>query len=104
MKEPELWIGVVEMKPLDRATYGAAGAFTNILTWACDVEGFRAKAELIAATLNMYVADVENVEPLSERRQRWNPTEELDDMVLRAESNRNAIIYGTFHCYPFDEA
>jgi hypothetical protein len=31
-------------------------------------------------------------------------TEEIDDMVQRAESNPDAIIYGTFFTYPFDEA
>lgn len=55
---PELWIGLVDLKTLDRQTYGAAGAFTNIVTWAGDLDGFRCKTELIAATLEMFVADV----------------------------------------------
>jgi hypothetical protein len=100
----ELWIGLVEMKPLDCKAYGAAGAFTNVLTWACDLEGFRRKAEIIADSLCMYVTEVEGVEPLTERLKRSTITEEVDDMLLRAESNPNAIIYGTFHRYPFDEA
>jgi hypothetical protein len=29
-------------------------------------------------------------------------TKEIDDMVLRAELNPDAIIYGAFHTYPFD--
>jgi hypothetical protein len=37
-------------------------------------------------------------------RRPMSVTEEVDDMLLRAESNPNAIIYGTFHRYPFDEA
>lgn len=100
----ELWIGLVELKPFDRKAYGAAGAFTNIITWASDVEGFHRNAEVIAATLDMFVADVEDAEPLIERANKWSMTEEIDDMVLRAELNPNAIVYGTFHRYPFDEA
>ncbi len=90
------------MKPLDRAEYGAAGAFTNIVTWARDTNEFRTKADLIAATLNMYVIQVENAAPVGDDSEQWS--EALEDMVRRAESNPNAIIYGTFHRYPHDEA
>ena len=100
-KQQELWIGVVELKPLNRQAYGAAGAFTNIVTWARDVEEF---SEIIAATLDMYVMDVEDVEPLIQRTAKCRLAEEITDMAFRAESNPNAIIYGTFHRYPFDEA
>ena len=74
------------------------------MTWANDLEGFRQKAEVIAAELEMYVAGVEGAEPLTERAQKNTLSEEIDDMMLRAESNPNAIIYGTFHQYLFDEA
>ena|SRR2546427_12264005 len=104
MQQPELWIGLVELRPLNRQAYGAAGAFTNIVTWASDVEGFRKKVEIIAATMDMYVADVEGAEPLTQRTKNWTLTEEIEDMVLRAESNPNAIVYGTFYRYPFDQA
>jgi len=102
--KPELWIGLVEVRPFDRKAYGAAGAFTNIVTWACDVEGFRKKAEIIAATMDMCVADIEEAEPLAERIKKLTLTEEIDEMVVRAESNPNAIVYGTFHTYRRDEA
>jgi len=52
----------------------------------------------------MYVADVEEAEPLTQRTKNWTLTEEIEDMVFRAESNPNAIVYGTFHTYPFDQA
>ena len=103
-KTPVLWVGVVELKPLSRAADGAAGAFTNILTWACNVEGFQSKADTIAATLDMYVVGVDVAEFLCETRQRRTLTEEFEEMVLRAESNPNAIIYSTSHTYPFDTA
>jgi hypothetical protein len=60
------------------------------------------KADTIAATVGMYVAQVENVVPIGDFSDSW--PEEFEDMVRRAESNPNAIIYGTFHNYPHDEA
>jgi hypothetical protein len=98
-----LWLGLVEMKPLDHAALAAAGAFTNVLTWASDAEEFRRKAERLAANLDMYVFDVEDVSSLSDRLLVSRPDEELEDMVVRAESDPNSVVYGTFHCYPFDE-
>jgi len=58
-QQPELWIGLVEARPLDRRAYGAAGAFTYIVTWACDAAEFRKKADTIVATLDLYVASIE---------------------------------------------
>ena len=100
----ELWIGLVELRPFDAKAYGAAGAYTNIVTWACDVPTFRQKADEIARTLKMFVAEIENAEPLAERRKVWNLTEEVDDMVSRAEFNPDAIVFGTFYVFPFHEA
>ena len=65
MRPTELWIGLVELKPLNREAYGAAGAFTNLMMWARDLEEFQANAEAIAGTLDMYVMDVEDAEPLA---------------------------------------
>ena len=101
---PELWIGVVELKPLDREEYGAAGAFTNIITWASNAMEFRKKAETIAATLNLYVFGIEREEPLAQRTNKYTVSDDIEDMIQRAESNPNAIVYGTFHRYPSNEA
>jgi len=103
-QQPELWIGLVEIKPLNQKDYGAAGAFTNIVTWARNAVEFRQKAETIAATLNLYVIGVEREEPFAERIKKFTVDDEIEDMVGRAEFNPNAIVYGTFHCYPFNEA
>ena len=100
----DLWIGLVELKPLDRRAFGAAGAFTNIVTWASNEDDFRRKAEEIAATLDMFVSDVEDAELVAERAAKWSMTEEVDDMIQRAEGNPSAIVYGTFHTYPYDAA
>jgi hypothetical protein len=102
--QSELWIGLVEMRPLDRKVYGAAGAFVDILTWASNSAEFRSKAETIAATLDLYVVGVETEQPLSARLAMASPSEELEDMISRAEGNPNAIIWGTFHRWNFDTA
>src|SRR5258708_5746547 len=95
MQQPELWIGLVEVKPLDRKAYGAAGAFTNIVTWACDIEEFRKKTETIAATLDMFVVDVEGAAPLTERIKAWSLPEEIEDMVLRATTPAVVAVLGS---------
>jgi hypothetical protein len=102
--QPELWIGLVEMRPLERRAYGAAGAFVDILTWASNPAEFRSKAETIAATLDLYVVSVEKEQSLSARLANSLPSEELEDMISRAEGNPNAIIWGTFHTWNFDTA
>jgi hypothetical protein len=99
---PELWVGLVEFKPLNKKNFGAAGVFTNLVTWTRNSAEFRKKAETIASTMGLYVAAIEDAEPWAQRIQRHSVSEELEDMVLRAETNPNAIIYGTFHRYPFD--
>jgi hypothetical protein len=100
----ELWIGLVELRPLDRKTHRDAGAFTTVVTWAFDVDSFQKKAEVLAAQFNMFVAGIEQVQTLIERREKRALTEEVEDMVFRAESNPNALIYGTFYTYRYDEA
>jgi hypothetical protein len=102
--ESELWFGMVEMKPLDQKANGAAGAFTNIVTWARDAEEFRRKAEIIAAELDLYVFEIEGAEPMNARTRKCGLSEAVEEMVLRAECNPNAIVFGTFHRYPHNEA
>ena len=74
------------------------------MTGASDVSEFRTKSEVIAGTLDLYVIDVEHADPLAERSRKSQIAEEVADMVLRAESNPNAIVYRAFHRYRFDEA
>ena len=102
-QQPELWIGLVEVRALDRKAYGAAGAFTHIVTWACNAAEFRKKADTVIATLELYVTGVEEEEPLAQWTEKRTPSEEIEDMIQRAEFNPNAIVWGTFHRYRVDE-
>jgi hypothetical protein len=95
----ELWIGLVELRPVDSRAFGSAGASTTIVTWATDADEFRRKAETVASTVDMFVLDVEKVEPLARRVARETLSEELQDIVFRVESNRDCIIFGTFYTY-----
>jgi len=103
-RAPELWIGLVELKPFDRKAYGAAGAFTNVITWAASKDEFRVKAETIAAELEMYVADIEEDEPVAARLENHTVSEEVEDLIEQAQTNPNAILYATFHTYLNDDA
>lgn len=102
---PELWVGVVELRRLPGCELltEAAGAFTNVVTWAVSAEDFRTKAETLAESSKLFVASIEREEPLATRSARAYLTEELEELVNRAESNPNAILYGLFHTYKFNE-
>src|SRR5690349_2472988 len=103
---PELWIGRVHLRPkksnaAEDILEGAAGALTNVLTWARNPAEFRKKAEALAATMDLCVVEVEE-----ERRLCEEPvlTEAVQDMLAQAEFNPNAIIHGTLHLYMRDDA
>jgi len=104
MGQPEIWIGAVELRPLNPKEFGAAGAFTNIVTWARNSEEFRVKAERLAAHLEMFLMRVKTADPLVEALKKRKPVEEIDQMVQQAEANPNAIVSGTFLTYRHDQA
>jgi len=103
-KPRQLWIGKVEVRPLknSRVLGDAKGAFVNVVTWACDAEEFGRKASLVLGELRLFVMEVENAEPISIRRKKAAFEDAIEDMVIRAEGNPNAIIYGTFHMWDRD--
>jgi hypothetical protein len=102
----QLWIGLVEARPLEGCTIlqVSKGAFINIVTWAEDEGEFRRKAELVLREENLLVVDVENPEPVQSRRNSTSFDEEMENIIFRAENNPNAIICGTFHLYRNDDA
>jgi hypothetical protein len=107
VKEEELWIGLVNVKPLPQAPgalNGAAGAFVNIITWATDLATFKAKAETVAATYDVYVVEIENAESVSLRKSKFTVDDEIEELILQAEGNEDYILCGTFHEYPHETA
>jgi hypothetical protein len=65
---------------------------------------FRKKAETIAATMDLYVPNIDEEGPFGIRAIKWTVSEEIEDLVSQAKLNPNAILHGTFHRYPFNEA
>ena len=85
MRQSELCIGLVELKPLARKAFGSAGAYTNIVTWACDLQSFRNKADEVAATVGMFVADVDWAESVIEGHKRnWSSSAEVRHESVRS--------------------
>jgi len=108
-KTKQLWIGLVKVRSQNGGSEileDTKGAFVNIVTWASDADEYRRNAELIARRLGLFVADIENPEPVETRRKNSSGVfdEEIEDMISRAEGNPNAIIYGTFHRFDRDDA
>ncbi len=108
-REKELWIGMVEVRLLNRKSKilgDAKGAFVNIVTWASDAAQYRRNVEVVIGSLgDLFVSDVVNLEPVETRRARTGGFEDdVEDMILRAQGNQDAIIYGTFHTYAKDNA
>lgn len=105
-KRKQLWIGLVEVrapKPTD-VLVDAKGAFVNLVTWASGIDEFKRNAELVLGKLGLSIIDIENLEPVSTRKQKAELDDEIEDMVSRAGGNPNAIIYGTFHTWTRDDA
>jgi hypothetical protein len=103
----ELWIGLVNVKPLPqtpKALGGAAGAWVNMVTWASDPEMYKAKAETAATTYDVYVVEIEDSEPVAIRKSRFSVNDEIEDIISRVEINRDFILFGTFHEYPHETA
>lgn len=107
IKSKRLWIGLVEVRPLEDCEVldDAKGAFVNIVTWASNASEVRQKAELVFGGLRLFVAGIENAEPVEVRREREGDFEEsIEDIISRAENNPNAMIYSTFHLFERDNA
>jgi hypothetical protein len=104
----QLWLGAVEVRPLRESSgvLGATkGAFVNIVTWACDAEEYEQNAGRVVGKLGLFIGEVVNPEPVETRRRREVQfTEEIEDMISRAQDNPNAIIYGIFHTFEKDNA
>jgi hypothetical protein len=103
--KPELWIGVVHLRPKTEAARkelldGAAGAVTKFLTWARDPDEFRKKVEAMAKSMNLWVVEVVEARLLEDT----SMTEEIEDMLLDMESDPDATVYGTLNLYMQDDA
>jgi hypothetical protein len=102
IKPKQLWIGVVEVRPLAGCNVfdETQGAFVEIVAWAASAYEYGRKVSLIVKELRLFVLAVENVEPVEQRRAREGYLEEcVEDIIFEAHDNPDAITYGAFHTY-----
>jgi hypothetical protein len=99
----QMWRGLVEIRRLPHSDLlrDSAGAFTWVVTWASTAAEFRNQADRLAASLGLYVFGVEGEHPIADVVPRAF-SDEIADLIERAEHNPNAILYGTFHKYRSD--
>jgi hypothetical protein len=72
-------------------------AFTVVTTWAASQEEFREKCIRMLDSYGWKLLGIERAGRISGDVEF---SEEVEDMLERTRSNRNAIIYGTFYSYP----
>jgi hypothetical protein len=93
----ELWIGMVEVLTDPSTGDGDTRAYTNVVTWAESVSGYRDAVAHAFSEYEWAVLDVENARPIASET---GFSEEISEMIERASANQNACIYATFHYYP----
>ena len=99
----ELWVGLVNLKPkVPEPDF--VGAFTNVVTWASNAAEYRSQVEKMASSYGWCVVSIEDEETVVERKGEGELSEEVEELVRRAEDNPNAIIYGTHLTYPHEDA
>lgn len=97
----------MEVRPLHgcEVLEHAKGAFVNIVTWASSPTEFKQKAKLVFEEMRLFVAGIEDAEPVQVRRDREGDFEEsIEDIIFRAENNPDVIIYSTFHLFERDDS
>lgn len=103
-KRKDLWVGLVHLRPYQRGkTWDFAGTYSNIITWASDRESYGEKVRRLAAENQLFVVDIEDEEPISDRLKKYEMSDDLRDLISKAETNPSAILFGTFHTYLDDE-
>jgi hypothetical protein len=106
----QIWIGTVEVRAQaggSEISGDSKGAFVNIVTWAADAEEYRRNAELVIGSLGgLVVSEVLKSEPVDNRKARTGSDfeESIEDLIVRARANPNAILYGSFHLFEKDDA
>jgi molecular chaperone DnaK (HSP70) len=68
-----------------------------MITWAASNTEFKEKAAQLCDDLELFVEDVEDDMPVSERTKFQALSDEAQELVEQAESNPDAVLYGTFH-------
>jgi hypothetical protein len=92
----ELWTDRVEVLT-PPTEFGDTKAFTNIVTWASNAQGFRDQVASVFEEYGWSLIGVEECNPVTAYEQLG---EEISAVVERARDTPKACIYTTFHYYP----
>jgi hypothetical protein len=92
-----IWKLVAEilMEPGDIPS-GLTKGFMNVTTWADSAELATEKLTRYIEGFNWHVISIEDVRPIADNEEYG---EQMEDMIARTRTNRDAIILGTFHSY-----
>ena len=92
-----LWLIKIEMtvQPEDFPSGDTVG-FVNVITWAESLEHAKNKISAYLLTFDWHVIDVGDAEPID---REFVYSDEIAEMIERAETNPRAILLGTFYSY-----
>jgi hypothetical protein len=93
----ELWIGVVEVLTESSAGDGDTRAFTNVVTWASTVSDFVDSVIPVFTEYGWTVLATGNARHVANE---GGFSEEITEILERAEQNPKACIFATFYYYP----
>jgi hypothetical protein len=96
-----IWIGMVEVRPFEHSELlaDALGAFVHVLTWAANEDEYGRKVRELLDHLHLEMVDIQNAEPLENRRTEGDLDPEIARIAAEVRCNQSAIMYGTFHTW-----
>jgi len=92
----ELWIGVVEVLTEPTIVDGDTRAFTNVITWATTASDYVDSVTAVFTEYSWTVLGTENERPVASEN---GFSEEITEIIERAQQNPKACIFTTFHYY-----
>jgi hypothetical protein len=105
MIEKQIWIGLVDVVPMpgNNELTGAKGAYVNFIAYASNADEFLSIANAEFTSLEFYVKNIEDAEPLSRRLEIHSLSHELFSLAEDVKRS-GSVGFGTFHAYDEDEA
>ena len=93
----ELWIGLVEVLTEPSVGDGNTRAFTNVVTWASTVSDYVDSVTKVFTEYGWSVLGTENERPVASET---DFSDEISEIIERAQQIPKACIFATFHYYP----
>jgi hypothetical protein len=93
----KLWIGLVEVLTEPSVGDGNTRAYTNVITWASTVSDYADSVTNVFTEYGWTVLGIENERPIDGET---DFSDEITEIIERAQQNPKACIYATFHYYP----